>query len=110
MGRYNGSATVIADGVDYTVRAELWCEPSPPQSVRSFAGSSPVGGGGIEWGGTLYASGGTDAFAMHQANSLLLRLDDGAEAPFTFPPGGEGDLEAGELEIRGSGTVPFDCG
>lgn len=91
------------------MNAELWCKPTPARTVRSFGGSGPVGGGGIEWGGTLYASGGTDAFAMHQAYSLILRLDDGAEASFTFPPGGEGDLEAGELEIRGSGTAPFDC-
>ncbi|MDD9375161.1 hypothetical protein M8Z33_00450 [Streptomyces sp. ZAF1911] len=107
MGSYDGRATVITNGSEYEVHADLWCRPAPPQIARSFAVSSPVGGGGIDWGGTLHASGEADAFAMHDASSLTLRLDDGAEASFTFQKGG--DLGAGTLPIRGSGTVPFDC-
>ncbi|WP_405535989.1 hypothetical protein OG787_20630 [Streptomyces sp. NBC_00075] len=107
MGNYVGAAVVIADGTDYEVHADLWCRRDPPRMVRSFGGPSPVGGGGISWGGTLTASGELDAFAMHDASTLTLRVEDGTEAAFTF--GNGGDIGKGVLTIRGSGTVPFDC-
>ncbi|KPI02915.1 hypothetical protein OK074_5065 [Actinobacteria bacterium OK074] len=107
MGSYDGAAVVIADGVEYEVHAKLWCTRTPPRRVRSFASSSLVGTDGINWGGTLRASGETDAFAIYQAQTLALRPDGGLVAPFTFQGGG--DLAAGVLPIRGSGTVPFDC-
>lgn len=106
MGNYAGAAVVIADGADYEVHADLWCRRDPPRLVRSFGGSSPVGGG-ISWGGTLTASGEPDAFAMHEASALTLRVEDGTEAAFTF--GNGGDIGRGVLTIRGSGTVPFAC-
>lgn len=110
MGAYDGPATVIADGTPYEVHAVLWCaRVAPPPPVRSFGGlSQPVGEGGINWGGTVHAADGTDAWAIERANSLSLRTDDDREAaPFTVP--NTGNPETGLLPIRGGGMVPFDC-
>lgn len=105
MGNYVGPAVVIADGANYEVHADLWCKRNPTRMVRSFGGSSPVGGG-ISWGGTLTASGEPDAFAMHDADTLTLLVAE-AEAAFTFSNGG--NVGTGVLPIRGNGTAPFDC-
>ncbi|WP_151485229.1 hypothetical protein [Streptomyces albicerus] len=57
------------------------------------------------WGGAIQAHGEQEAFAIHDADELVLRTESGQERTFTV---NGGDLETGVLRIVGNEGPPFD--
>ncbi len=57
-----------------------------------------------DWDGRLHVNGEEAAWAIQNAEALRLRIT--RESGIYL--GDEGDLAAGELQIKGNGPVPFD--
>ncbi|MFF3848029.1 DUF4873 domain-containing protein [Streptomyces sp. NPDC002328] len=84
---YQGPATVIADGAEVSVKADLQIHQEP--------------GGMTSWDGSLQADPSVDFW---DADETRLRMPDGREGAFIATRGVVG---SSEVEIQGSGPAPF---
>lgn len=85
MTTYDGPATVIADGTEYQVTAQL---------------TITTDGRLEEWGGTLDVLDGADAWTIFDADTVKLRIGD-REGDFLAKDGSP------TMDIQGSGRPPF---
>ncbi|MDQ1051799.1 hypothetical protein [Streptomyces sp. V4I2] len=107
MGSYAGPARVIADGVPYEVSAQLVSFKEYKVLVADpFGGQGHLYGTEPRWIGIIHARTPSEAWSMSQADSLVIRTEEGREGCFTVTRGG--DLCSSELQIAGSGSAPFD--
>lgn len=107
MGSYTGPARVIADGVPYQVSAQLVSFAEYKVLVTDpFGGQGHLYGTEPRWIGIIHPSTVADAWAMSQADELVIRTEQGREGRFTVTRGG--DFCSSELQIAGSASPPFD--
>ncbi|MDG9709387.1 hypothetical protein [Streptomyces sp. DH10] len=106
MGKYNGPARVIADGVPYEVSAQLVSFTEYKALVSDpHGGQEHVHSGHTRWIGTLHTRTAADAWTIRRADDLVLRTEGDWEGRFTVTGGGR--LDSSELKITGSGNLPF---
>ncbi|MEU3426605.1 DUF4873 domain-containing protein [Streptomyces gardneri] len=98
MERYDGPATVTADGADFEVEASL----EMTTEMVPVAGGTPLRGLST-WYGTLEVQDDEAAWNIHQADQALLRID-GRDGQFIVT---NTQVGTNELTIKGSGPAPF---
>jgi len=88
MTTYEGSATVIADGAEHQVAAQLAI--ATDDSTK-------------EWSGTVVAHDEAAAWAIYNCNDTKLRTDsrEGEFIAVAF------NADTAELRVQGSGPAPF---
>ncbi len=83
MGSYAGPARVIADGVPYEVSAQLGSFAEYKVLVADpFGGQGHLYGTEPRWIGIIHARTPSEAWAMSQAEELVIRTEVGREGCF----------------------------
>ncbi|MEU5390214.1 hypothetical protein [Streptomyces tibetensis] len=106
MGSYAGPVRVIADGVPYEGTARL-----VPYAECKALVADPLGDQGHLYGTeptwvlVIHARTAADAWAIRQADELVIRTNEGREGRFTVIRGG--DFSSSDLQIAGGGRAPF---
>ncbi|MEU0214318.1 hypothetical protein ABZ281_04065 [Streptomyces sp. NPDC006265] len=107
MGKYNGPARVIADGVPYKVTAQLVSFTEYKTLLTDpFDDQEHVYGGQPRWIGTIHARTTTDVWRIRQTDNLLLSTEQGWEAR-VFIVRSDAGPGSTELRIAGTGSPPF---
>ncbi|WP_189146830.1 DUF4873 domain-containing protein [Streptomyces lacrimifluminis] len=101
MRTYQGRATVIVEGAEYEVDADLWSE-SGHVRVAAMGDVSSVKGL-ASWGGTLDANHEEACWNILNGGVMRLQLRDGGEGEFLASGGTLG----GPVRITGNGEPPF---
>jgi len=103
MGSYSGQVVIPIGGAEYTVRANLQGRVDS-QTVEAFGHRETVRGAPV-WGGTLTTVSADLVWEIHQAETLMLRTEDGRVGAFTVT---DRVSAADVLHIRGIDLPPFD--